>query len=69
MLTKYRQHLSTLRDCIDKNQQVISEMLCENPLRDSSMTSNRKVDEHAAKIRHIDMENVSETSLFIKLKS
>lgn len=59
MLTKYRQHLSTIRDCIDKNQQVISEMLCENPLRDSSMCSSRKVDEHAAKIRHIDMENVS----------
>ncbi|KAM7347967.1 carnosine N-methyltransferase unmet isoform 2-T2 [Cochliomyia hominivorax] len=61
MLTKYRQHLSALRDCIDKNQQVISEMLCENPLRDSSMTSNRKVDEHAAKIRHIDMENAQST--------
>ncbi|KAI8125388.1 UPF0586 protein [Lucilia cuprina] len=60
MLTKYRQHLNTLRDCIDKNQEVISEMLSENPLRDASMSSNRKSDEHAAKIRHIDMENSDE---------
>lgn len=64
MLTKYRQHLNTLRDCIDKNQEVISEMLSENPLRDTSMVSSRKLDEHAAKIRHIDVENVSLTSFF-----
>lgn len=66
MLTKYRQHLNTLRDCIDKNQEVISEMLSENPLRESSVISNKKLDEHAAKIRHIDMENVS--SLFMLVK-
>ncbi|XP_065362839.1 carnosine N-methyltransferase isoform X2 [Calliphora vicina] len=61
MLTKYRQHLSTLRDCIDKNQEVLNEMLSENPLRDASMAHNRKSDEHAAKIRHIDMENAQST--------
>lgn len=59
MLTKYRQHLNTLRDCIDKNQEVISEMLSEHPLSDNAMASNRKLDEHAAKIRHIDVEHVS----------
>ena len=59
MLAKYRQHLNTLRDCIDKNQEVISEMLSEHPLSDNAMANNRKLDEHAAKIRHIDMENVS----------
>ncbi|TMW54180.1 hypothetical protein DOY81_000764 [Sarcophaga bullata] len=61
MLAKYRQHLNTLRDCIDKNQQVISEMLSEHPLSDNAMANNRKLDEHAAKIRHIDMENAQST--------
>lgn len=64
MLTKYRTHLSALRDCIDKNQEIISEMLSEHPLSDTAMVSSRTLDEHAAKIRHIDMENVSTSFMY-----
>lgn len=67
MLVKYRQHLNTLRDCIDKNQEVISEMLGEHPLSHTAMVSSRKLDEHAAKVRHIDMEHVRTILLFFRL--
>nr|XP_013101289.1 unnamed protein product [Stomoxys calcitrans] len=57
MLSKYRHHLSTVRDCIDKNQVVIKKMLVDNPLCDSSAVSQRDLDGHIAKIRHQDMEH------------
>lgn len=59
MLSKYRHHLSIVRDCIDKNQVVIKKMLVDNPLCDSSSVSQRDLDGHVAKIRHQEMEHVS----------
>uniref|UniRef100_A0A1I8N7Y3 carnosine N-methyltransferase n=1 Tax=Musca domestica TaxID=7370 RepID=A0A1I8N7Y3_MUSDO len=61
MLSKYRHHLSIVRDCIDKNQVVIKKMLVDNPLCDSSSVSQRDLDGHVAKIRHQEMEHAQST--------
>lgn len=67
MLTKYRHHLSVIRDCIDKNQVVIKKMLSDNPLCDNSVVTQRDLDGHASKIRHQDMEHVSLQSVRVVL--
>lgn len=65
MLSKYRHHLSIVRDCIDKNQMVIRKMMSDNVLCDGASWETIKKKEQrdseavTSKTTHQeDMENV-----------